>query len=420
MRRIALLTCIVLASGCAAIDPYVQVGPEETRGRSQTDLPPSAAAASLDESLRLLQERRGEMMQKARELTWLSSGSRLVAGGGVGTGIGGLIFNANGTLIAASALTAGGAYLIGQGFAPATARLVYLTGAQALSCVERQAVASVSEPVTDPAVLRPAEDALRTLGEAIARADAAGADPQTIAEARTVQARLSSLLAGLDRGVIASPALAAAIAAKTVDIALQVNRELEKAIPDINAIISLAQGVNSVAMQAIVGGAAQGRADASPAPALAGPLPQAALRSATPAAREAETVLHQAMLTAKAEDRRLRGLIVTRQAPAVAAVGACAFEGPAGQAVTLSVPNPASVRTGGALAVLVDGGRGPYRITPTGQVVQGLTASPEYSRQAFTVTARAGLANGTTASWLVEDAGNPQAKPATLTVTVGP
>ena len=112
MRRTGLLTCMVLMTGCAAIDPYVRVGPEEeTRDRDLALLPPSAAAVSLDESLRLLQERRGEMMRKARELTWLSSGSRLVAAGGVGTGVGGLLFDANGTLIAASALAAGGAYL---------------------------------------------------------------------------------------------------------------------------------------------------------------------------------------------------------------------------------------------------------------------------------------------------------------------
>ena len=44
------------------------------------------------------------------------------------------------------------------------------------------------------------------------------------------------------------------------------------------------------------------------------------------------------------EERRLPALIVTHQWPMATTVGACAFKGLAGQAVTLSVPSPASAR----------------------------------------------------------------------------
>lgn len=466
MRRAITTVCLaILLSACAVVDPILPLGPEEgycypstraTRGVSSPAATPAPeldlrdhvlrcppghgrnyalvgernTAIHLDEALAFLRDRRRRMSERERQLVQLDGAARVGVAAGTLTAIGAAAFGARPDLVLGTGLATATSYVAGYGFAPATMRNVYNAGVAALSCVETRALSAHITPLEVPPRQRAAlEVALRHLEEQLeaARRQQATTTPpdpalqHAIDQADEVVRSARTGLSGLGGQSLAGPLIANAVYDRTLAIVIQVNSEVQRATPNLDAIMNLARQAGGASLD----GVADSTAALRNASRIPSPQPDRTGEPAieqTPPERTAAGMIDRlrakADATAEAASRLADALA---QAPQqrLAQVRACAFQQVEGRGLTLTpgttpsiAPVTAARPTTAVLAVA--GGRAPYRISATGNGAAELRAEPEFSPGQFTLR-NTGAGSGASASFLITDQGG---ESAVVTLTV--
>jgi hypothetical protein len=442
MRRAALLLAGLGLAGCSVFDPHIPVGPEAgycfaaqgIRGGSAFDGCPDGTrrhvawagertpGIHLDETLAFLRDRRRRMAEREAELARIAAGTRAGAFGGALAAAGGAVLGAANNFIAAASFGAAGSLAANQGFATQGMRDVYNAGVAALSCVEARAMSARSAPFSGPWVNDVAK-ARRDLDAALSGARANppedGQTPEGNDYARAIRdgvaalASLDALLAAANTGALSGPAIANAVFDRTLAIVIQVNHEIDRATPSAEAVMALARGAGTVGVSpaADIAGTADGAARNSMSGAgAAESQPARAAASAANTARGAPPdggavaalgTLNMALVEASAAARSAAQAAAAANIPPSISVRACAFQIAGGDGMTLSPARLVLERGKGSETVVVTGGRPPYRISATGAVASGFSASPEYSPGSFAIARSAGRTGS--ATFLVSD-----------------
>lgn len=463
MRHAIATACLAgLLSACAVVDPILPLGPEEgychpvartARGAPGTApaqpsdfrdhalrCPPGhgrtyavgdrTTALQLDEALAFLRDRRRRMSERERQLVQLDGAARVGIAAGTLTAIGAAAFGARPDLVLGAGLATGTSYVAGYGFAPAAMRDVYNAGVAALSCVETRALSAHITPLGVPERPRAAlEAALNHLAAELqgARRELDTTTPpnpalqEAIEQADEVRRSARAGLSGLGGQSLAGPLIASAVYDRTLAIVIQVNSEVQRATPNLDAIMNLARQAGGASLDGVADSTAALRNAARP-PAPPAPLAEAQPSRPTDAERVAAGIMDRlrakADATAEAASRLADALA---QAPQqrLAQVRACAFQQVEGRGLTLTpgtTPTiaPATAATPATAVLAVAGGRPPYRISATGNGAAQLRAEPEFSPGQFTLR-NTGAQPGASASFLVTDQGG---ESAVVTLTV--
>lgn len=460
MRHAITTACLAgLLSACAVVDPILPLGPEEgycnpsTRTtRSPTPGAPTQeadwrdhvlrcppghgrtyavggernTALQLDEALAFLRDRRRRMSERERQLVQLDGAARVGVAAGTLTAIGAAAFGARPDLVLGAGLATGTSYVTGYGFAPVAMRDVYNAGVAALSCVETRALSAHITPLRVPEPQRTAlEAALRYLAAELEGArrqlEASTApDPAleyAIKQADEVLVSARAGLSGLGGQSLAGPLIANAVYDRTLAIVIQVNSEVQRATPNLDAIMNLARQAGGASLDGVADSTAALRnasRTASPPPDRTG---QPATEQTPPertAAGMIDRLRARADATAEAAGKLADALA---QAPqqGLAQVRACAFQQVEGRGLTVTPGTTPTIAPNTATTVLaVAGGRAPYRISATGNGAAELRAEPEFSPGQFTLR-NTGAQAGASASFLITDQGG-QSAVVTLTV----
>jgi hypothetical protein len=462
-RGVSITAVGLVLSGCAVLEPRISVGPEDTgycmpvnagqpgQGSSvsysifEGRCPPGFArryggyrsftgtADHFHHAIALLRDRRLEMERRDTELARLDAGARLLAFGAVGTVLGGLALSGTRDLVTIASLAAGGAVAGTTSFAPRTLREVLQAGVRALSCVESKAFSARIAPQVTQQQAAAAREAQAELARAIA--DSAFANRAALSdEMQTALTNANEIVVGLGRALAASragqasgPLIANAVYERTLAIVNQVNAELMRTTPTIEAVIALARGSAGLAVDGVSDTAGQLTAAISSARAVEGQALAGAAAPITMAANQADPALmvraieagrnlsRAAEKAANAGASLLTSLDASRSS-GVAQISACGFELAEGSAgLSLSPAGTVEVASNGSKTVLVSGGRGPYRVTRTGAETRITT--PEFSLGPVIITAR-GAAAGSSAAFLVQDLSNPTVPALTIAVQV--
>ncbi|MBB3900146.1 hypothetical protein [Roseococcus suduntuyensis] len=464
MRHAITTACLAgLLSACAVVDPILPLGPEEgycypspraTRdataatpapefdlrdhvlrcppghGRNYALVGERNTAIHLDEALAFLRDRRRRMSERERQLVQLDGAARVGIAAGTLTAIGAAAFGARPDLVLGTGLATGTSYVAGYGFAPATMRNVYNAGVAALSCVETRALSAHITPLQVPQRERAALDvALRHLVEELdaARRQLEATTPPdpalnlAINQADEVMRSARAGLSGLGGQSLAGPLIANAVYDRTLAIVIQVNSEVQRATPNLDAIMNLARQAGGASLDGVADSTAALR-NASRTPSPPSDRTGQPTTEQTPPERTAAGTIDRlrakADATAEAASKLADALT---QAPQqrLAQVRACAFQQVEGRGLTLTPGTTPSIAAATAArptttVLAVAGGRAPYRISATGNGAAELRAEPEFSPGQFTLR-NTGAGAGASASFLITDQGG---ESAVVTLTV--
>jgi len=460
MRHGFLLGSVaLLASGCAVFDPHIQTGPEQGYCYASAGIRSGASGgcpenhrrhhawtgsretgAHLDEALAFLRDRRRQMTERERELAQLGAVSRAgLAVAGL-TAVGAAAFGAPRDLIISAGLGTGAAYVAGNGFAPQAMRDVYNAGAAALSCVETRALSARITPQNWERERR--RKLALAVGELSRRVEQARRFQSTASEAQKAQLEImleqaeialrsaQSVNGNLSGAPLSGPLIANALYDRTLAIVIQVNSEIDRATPGLDAIMELALNSTGTSLNGVADtvaalsqcasaarkaerGATGDAGSGDQSPSGGSPAPQnaagAAAGTKTTSSVAPQTAQEASQLVAHASRRLAEALealtaeVGSLSQDPLTQIRSCAFQQSVGRGLTISPSAaPLIARGNQSGTISVSGGRGPYRISRTGTGEAKLLIEPEYSPGQFTLR-NTGAAAGSSATFLLTD-----------------